>query len=663
MQLANFMEELESSGLLSDAQRAHAETAGEPAQTAGDANGQADRAATPPAASSAAEPNQPQPEAAAGESAAAVGGESSEELPGAGPEQEPDQTGEQRVLGDLEGCPGWLEVMDMGGGRVYFWNEHTDEVAWDPPAGAVPRSQQANNATFAASTAVAGPGEAQASGRGAVPAQEAVPELPQQPESGAEDAVGNGVGQRQSGSQHEQGASPQQVVDLAEEGEIEASAEPGANIAVPDESVGSTGEALLARAWKAAERLCGPTPLLVRLAVEAEVRLRDWRSMSKAQATAARSGDASASLAWPGYEAHVARVWRQLEAAFPLALQEAERSSAAVAAAVADAAAAQGQEPAPEPPEDGEVPSSAEAEPPAASAPSQPPLPPATDASQPPLPPDEAAEADTVTDMDIEHYAPLPPDSAEALSELAPASTAASAGTATSMPVSSAAAQVSSSVAASATPAASGAAAAAPALPAPVLAPAPAAPAASVAAAPQWPGYYYHHHTPYLYPYLFGAVPYVPPIPPTLAAPTHAAHLVSSAASLAAPPLPTGEAAPAAAANDAPPLPAHEVGHAAAPREYSAEATRSVSPLSGQPGGAAAGMNGSAQAASMEEQQQQKKRKRGKGSGSGPPGGKKKALKLGKAASSLIDKWAAARKDLVRTFCWSLTRLLSSSSV
>ena len=39
----------------------------------------------------------------------------------------------------------------MGSGQVYFWDSNSDEVAWDPPEGAKPRSEQANQATFAAS--------------------------------------------------------------------------------------------------------------------------------------------------------------------------------------------------------------------------------------------------------------------------------------------------------------------------------------------------------------------------------------------------------------------------------------------------------------------------------------------------------------------------------
>ena len=51
----------------------------------------------------------------------------------------PSGQAEQRILGSLDGGPGWSEVMDMGSGEVYFWNSVTNEVVWDPPPGSFPR--------------------------------------------------------------------------------------------------------------------------------------------------------------------------------------------------------------------------------------------------------------------------------------------------------------------------------------------------------------------------------------------------------------------------------------------------------------------------------------------------------------------------------------------
>lgn len=94
---------------------------------------------------------------------------------------------------------------------------------------------------------------------------------------------------------------------------------------------------LLTQAWGAAERLCGPAPLLVRLAVEAEVRLRDWRALAAAQRAAAEAGDAGASLSWEAYQGSARASLELLQGALPSALQEAQAASAKAAAAVAAA--------------------------------------------------------------------------------------------------------------------------------------------------------------------------------------------------------------------------------------------------------------------------------------------------------------------------------------
>ena len=108
---------------------------------------------------------------------------------------------------------------------------------------------------------------------------------------------------------------------------------------------------LLAQSWAAAEQLCGPAPLLVRLAVEAEVRLRDWQALAAVQRLAAETGDAAGALSWESYQRGVRAELQLLQGALPGALQEAQAASASAAAAVA-AAAQQAEEAAPE---DGEV--------------------------------------------------------------------------------------------------------------------------------------------------------------------------------------------------------------------------------------------------------------------------------------------------------------------
>lgn len=95
---------------------------------------------------------------------------------------------------------------------------------------------------------------------------------------------------------------------------------------------------MLEQSWAAAEQLCGPAPLLVRLAIEAEVRLRDWRALAAQQKQAAEASDAAASLSWASFEIAARISWEQLQGALPRALQEAQAASTRAVAAVAAAA-------------------------------------------------------------------------------------------------------------------------------------------------------------------------------------------------------------------------------------------------------------------------------------------------------------------------------------
>ena len=89
----------------------------------------------------------------------------------------------------------------------------------------------------------------------------------------------------------------------------------------------------------------------MRLAVEAEVRARDWRALAARQRDAAERRDAAASLSWDAFQ-HAARAdWERLQGALPGALRDAEAASAQAAAAVAAARQPRGASL-----EDGEVP-------------------------------------------------------------------------------------------------------------------------------------------------------------------------------------------------------------------------------------------------------------------------------------------------------------------
>jgi hypothetical protein len=311
VQLASFMEELESSGLLKGepATGEPAEKpagADEPAQSAAaaavpeavSANDNSEGGASTPApmllphvdsggapdvedvaTPSTSTAQEPDREGGAGEQPEGAGQQ------GAGEQAEEPEQAEQRVLGALGGCPGWHEVMDMGSGKVYFWDEASDEVAWDPPPGAQPRTALQNDATFAAAKTGAGDGKGEnpSDGAGAGDGPRDSHQDAVMPDAAAAPAAATGPSSAAAGAQPDEAAAGEQGAEgrgdapapepdqaEREEGELEAEADVAgaaaggaAEVATPSEAVGAAGEALLSRAWQAAERLCGPAPLLV----------------------------------------------------------------------------------------------------------------------------------------------------------------------------------------------------------------------------------------------------------------------------------------------------------------------------------------------------------------------------------------------------------------
>ena len=161
LQLASFMNDLESSGLL----RSEDPDAQQPAGSTAAGYAPASSAhAAPPAAAGASSADVKQPAAGSSSTSDNAGG-------GAGASSAlvengvgSDEQAEQQVLGPLSGRPDWTEVMDMGSRRVYFWNLDTDAVEWEAPEGGTPREvpeeqpaveDAAGNAT--AATSAAGP--------------------------------------------------------------------------------------------------------------------------------------------------------------------------------------------------------------------------------------------------------------------------------------------------------------------------------------------------------------------------------------------------------------------------------------------------------------------------------------------------------------------------
>lgn len=311
-QLASFMDELESSGLLAD-------TTGEaiPERSASMAPAASDNPVEQlPSAAEAEQPSVPDLAEEGGPDAKA------EELA----EEEASGPAEQRVLGELEGMPGWSEVMDMATKKVYFWCISTNEVAWSPPSEARPRTeQQAADAAAAAGT----------SSDTAATDAEAAP--------GAEPEAGLGAGPR---SASHEAMEEGQILGSNEgrvEGQVAAdgvvTAQPPAPER-PSDEVQQRLEGLVGSLRSAAEKLSPFIPHLLRLAIEAEVRLADWQALAGAQSEAAASATAAAAAApgtatvkptvpsgggmtWRDYEGYLEQQLGRLLGELPAALEEA----------------------------------------------------------------------------------------------------------------------------------------------------------------------------------------------------------------------------------------------------------------------------------------------------------------------------------------------------
>eukprot|EP00775_Hariotina_reticulata_P007012 gene7012-7226_t len=131
-ELASFMQELESSGLLADTDAADTTDATDAAvmsqQQAASAAADSTGAVMEPS-NSLQEPHNSDTQAATAPPT---------DDPATQAQAVPDQTdqqAEQRTLGLLAGAVEWAKVLDTGSGSIYYWHTVSNEVLWDPPAG------------------------------------------------------------------------------------------------------------------------------------------------------------------------------------------------------------------------------------------------------------------------------------------------------------------------------------------------------------------------------------------------------------------------------------------------------------------------------------------------------------------------------------------------
>ena len=273
---------------------------------------------------------QPQPQLAAASSAAASAPATStsganavvEEAAGGadGGGGEPAEA-EQKVLGYLKQAPSWSKVLDTGGGSIYYWNLKSNEVVWEVPEGAdaddlLPPEGEAERGEAVGAEGRGGGGAPEPEGKQG----EGVPSA-----SVADAHVLEGVaspsGSSPESADLEEGQLPPEPAETAPEAapvaaeaavaEDSASALSALLLTQPQAHVAAVLESLEADASEAAAGLMRALPSAVRLAVEAGVRLGDWRELSAAQQVAVEEGRPEEGLCWEVYELHVSRKVRR----------------------------------------------------------------------------------------------------------------------------------------------------------------------------------------------------------------------------------------------------------------------------------------------------------------------------------------------------------------
>lgn len=259
--------------------------------------------------------------------------------------------------------------MDMATGKVYFWDSITDEVAWEPPTNTQPRSKQETADTFAAhvSATSGAPGTSQpatpTSAASGVPASSAAKAAADN-DSQMSDAAPAGASVSSESSEELADTSTadfgEQINPDQEEGEVDQASDrpalatqaaaarlssanndlaatalhhmaPTDTLAsqagsplLPSADVAALGQQTAARVQAALHRLCQGVPQLVRLAVEADIRLQDWQMFAAKQQAAFDKAQPSEALSWQDFQDHVQWRWRSIEAAMPEAVAQAE---------------------------------------------------------------------------------------------------------------------------------------------------------------------------------------------------------------------------------------------------------------------------------------------------------------------------------------------------
>ncbi|KAL4856864.1 hypothetical protein ACK3TF_002911 [Chlorella vulgaris] len=294
-ELASFLSELESSGLLADDEDGKG---GEPQLPASD-SGIAAAAGEAADAAAAAEQT-----AAAGQAAAGGASQSGTQAGSGGGGG--GASAEQKVLGpvELEGAAHpWFLVLDTGTAKQYYWQPDTNDVAWTlPPTAVVPAATAAAAAAAAAAavtTAQAGE-TAPAAAAAAAAAPNSSSDAQQQASSGA---AGTAVAAAAA-------AGP----DSAAGPHVETATLPAAFLAMPRPAALEAAERIAAECTEAAGPLLDQMPRVARLAVEAQALSALLLLLARAQEAAVGAADVAAAVKWTDLEATLCMALSALEA-------------------------------------------------------------------------------------------------------------------------------------------------------------------------------------------------------------------------------------------------------------------------------------------------------------------------------------------------------------
>ena len=254
--------------------------------------------------------------------------------------------------------------MDMATGKVYFWDSITDEVAWEPPTNTQPRSKQATADTFAAHICATSnaPGTSQSATLTSAVSTAAAAVADKDTQMNDAAPAGASVSSESSEELADTSTAEfgEQIDPNQEEGEVDEAADrpviatqaAAARLALanndlaatalhhmaptdtlasqagsprlPSADVAALGQQTAAQVQAALHRLCQGVPQLVRLAVEADIRLQDWQMFAAKQQAAVDKAQLSEALSWQDFQDHVQWRWRSIEAAMPEAVAQAE---------------------------------------------------------------------------------------------------------------------------------------------------------------------------------------------------------------------------------------------------------------------------------------------------------------------------------------------------